>query len=84
MSMKNSNDTIGNRTRDLPSCSAVLQPTAPPRAPIFSQRLFKILMNPLLEVNIQECTTFHLTYLKELELEHCELIDDLVEHTLTV
>ena len=23
MSMKNSNDTIGNRTRDLPSCSAV-------------------------------------------------------------
>jgi len=31
--MKNSNDTIGNRTRDLPSCSAVPQPTAPPRAP---------------------------------------------------
>ena len=34
MSMKNSNDTIGNRTRDLPACSAVPQPTAPPRAPI--------------------------------------------------
>ena len=33
MSMKNSNDTIGNRTRDLPVCSAVPQPTAPPRAP---------------------------------------------------
>jgi len=32
MSMKNSNDTIGNRTRDLPVCSAVLQPTAPPLA----------------------------------------------------
>jgi hypothetical protein len=31
--MKNSNDTIGNRTRDLPACSAVPQPTAPPRAP---------------------------------------------------
>jgi len=29
--MKNSNDTIGNRTRDLPTCSAVPQPTAPPR-----------------------------------------------------
>ena len=29
---KNSNDTIGNRTRDLPACSAVPQPTAPPRA----------------------------------------------------
>jgi len=33
MSMKNSNDTIGNRTRDLPTCRAVPQPTAPPRAP---------------------------------------------------
>ena len=32
ISMKNSNDTIGNRTRDLPVCSAVPQPTAPPRA----------------------------------------------------
>ena len=31
--MKNSNDTIGNRTRDLPNCSAVPQPTALPRAP---------------------------------------------------
>ena len=30
MSMKNS---IGDRTRDLPTCSAVPQPTAPPRAP---------------------------------------------------
>jgi len=28
--MKNSNDTIGNRTRDLPACSAVPQPTEPP------------------------------------------------------
>jgi hypothetical protein len=32
--MKNSNDTIGNRTHDLPACSAVLQLTAPPRAPM--------------------------------------------------
>ena len=31
MSMKNSNDTIGNRTRELPACSTVLQPTAPPQ-----------------------------------------------------
>ena len=31
--MKNSNDTIGNRTSDLPVCSAVLQPTASPRTP---------------------------------------------------
>ena len=32
MSMINSNDTIGNRTRNLPSWSAVPQPTAPPRS----------------------------------------------------
>ena len=29
--MKNSSDTIGNRTRDLPACRAVPQPTASPR-----------------------------------------------------
>ena len=29
MSMKNSNDTIRNRTHDLPACSAVPQPTVP-------------------------------------------------------
>jgi hypothetical protein len=31
--MKNSSDTIGNKTRDLSACSAVPQQTAPPRAP---------------------------------------------------
>ena len=30
MLMKNSNDKIGNQTRDLSACSAVPQPTAPP------------------------------------------------------
>ena len=35
--MKNSNDTIGNRTRDLPTCGAVPQPTAPPRAPLYNK-----------------------------------------------
>jgi len=29
--MKNTDDIIGNRTRELPACSAVPQPTAPPR-----------------------------------------------------
>jgi len=33
MSMKSSSDTIGNRTSDLPVCSAEPQPTTPPRAP---------------------------------------------------
>jgi len=42
MSMKNFIDTIGNRNRDLPTCSVVPQPTAPPRAPfICSYRHFK-------------------------------------------
>ena len=36
--MKNSNYTIGNRTRDLPTCCAVLQPTARTRAPEKSLR----------------------------------------------
>jgi hypothetical protein len=39
MSMKKSNDTIGNGTRDLLACSAVPQPTAPPSAPRPSQWL---------------------------------------------
>jgi len=30
--MKNSNETTGNPTLNLPACSAVPQPTAPPRA----------------------------------------------------
>ena len=34
-STKNSNDTIGNRIRDPPACSAVPQPTATPGAPVF-------------------------------------------------
>jgi hypothetical protein len=33
--MKNFNDTIGNRTRYLPTCKAVPQPTAPPRTPLY-------------------------------------------------
>jgi hypothetical protein len=34
MSIKNSNDTIRSRSRDLPVGSAVPQPTAPPRVPL--------------------------------------------------
>jgi hypothetical protein len=42
MSVKNSSDTIGNRTRDVPVCSAVPQPTAPPRAPFCHSVVMKI------------------------------------------
>jgi len=36
--MKNSNETIGNRPSDLPACSVVPHPTAPPRAPEYKFR----------------------------------------------
>ena len=36
--MKNSNETIGNRTRDLPACSAESQSTAPPRVPRYRMK----------------------------------------------
>jgi hypothetical protein len=49
--MKNSNDTIGNRTRDLPTCSAVSQPTDLQRAPVL------ILLTQNLKVNIIKKTT---------------------------
>jgi hypothetical protein len=41
LSMKNANDIIGNLTRDLPVCSAVPQPIAPPRAPWHWWEIFK-------------------------------------------
>jgi hypothetical protein len=40
MSMKNSIETIGNRTRDLPVCSTVPQPTASPRVLWWSNKVF--------------------------------------------
>jgi hypothetical protein len=39
ISMKNSNDTMRNRTRNLPVCRAVPQPTAPSRAPVTCSKL---------------------------------------------
>jgi hypothetical protein len=42
MSMKNSIDTIGNWTRDLPTCSLVPQPTSSPHAPKTSCRCAKM------------------------------------------
>jgi hypothetical protein len=39
--MKNSNDTIGNRTRDPPAFSAVPQPTAPPLSLVSRPRIWQ-------------------------------------------
>jgi len=46
MSMKNSSDTIGNRTRDLLACSAAPQPTAPLRAHLQGELLVFLLKTP--------------------------------------
>jgi chorismate synthase len=46
MSMKKSNDTIGNRTRDLPTCSALPQPTALLRAPVVVLVVVMIVVAP--------------------------------------
>ena len=38
MSMKNSSDTIGNRTRDLPACSTEPQPTT--ASPVYIRYIY--------------------------------------------
>jgi hypothetical protein len=38
--MKNADDPLGNRTRDLPACSAVPQPIVPSHAPLNMWRYF--------------------------------------------
>ena len=52
MSMKNSTDIIENRTRNLPPCSAVSQPTAPRRDP--EKRKTKVQHPPAKTCNLQE------------------------------
>jgi hypothetical protein len=39
--MKNSSDTMGNRTRDIPVCTAVPQPTAPPHSNSANSKYFR-------------------------------------------
>ena len=62
---KNCNDTIGNRTRDLPDCSAIPQPTAPLRPEGQSQQ--KIPMTP----SGIEPATFWLLAQSLNQLHHC-------------
>jgi hypothetical protein len=54
--MKNSSYTIGNRTRDLPACCAVPQPTALPRAPkdgIITPNIKKLLVQKQKKTNLK-------------------------------
>jgi hypothetical protein len=55
MSMKNSNDTIGNRSRDLPVCITVPQPTALPRTPCTDTKLLFSATTQKFRVNEQGC-----------------------------
>jgi hypothetical protein len=50
MSMKNFNDNIGNRTRDLPNCNSVPQPTALLRAPNNMIYLAKLKKEAVLQI----------------------------------
>jgi hypothetical protein len=50
--MINSSDTIGNRTRDLPACSAVPQPTA-----LLLSYLQFLSQTPALGHRLCDCTT---------------------------
>jgi hypothetical protein len=52
-SNKNSNDTIGNRTHDLPACSPVPKPTAPPPTPL------PLHYNSVITAQINKCTHFY-------------------------
>ena len=67
MLVKNSNDIIGNRTRDLPTCSALSQPTALPRAPLQVIEEYKVLVFEeagLHDVSIQDDKIFDSDFLK--------------------
>ena len=54
MSMKNSNDTIGNRTRHLSACSAMSQTTAPQSAPFLKSVIPRIIFWKNTEINARQ------------------------------
>jgi len=55
--MKNSDDTIGNQTRNLLGCSTVPQPTAPPCTSQFSMLHMKIMLGDFKEKSGREDTS---------------------------
>ena len=76
MSMKNSNDTIGNRTRNLLTCSAVPQPTALPRAPTKYQaycnfNIGKYICSKTTKSASLNLPALHITLYMRLSLECC-------------
>ena len=60
MSMKYLNEPIGNRTRDLPTCSAVPQQTTlPPRPAVASNEIAPIRLRCQLFIQFLACNIFH-------------------------
>jgi hypothetical protein len=55
VSMKNSNDNIGNRTR---ACSAVPQQTAPPRTPLISVGHINYYVDATVKIDSGLCKSF--------------------------
>ena len=62
----NSNDNIGNRTRDLSPGSTVLQPAASPRAPISTQYKYKMFMFPCFAAPCQPGGSYNITSRKRM------------------
>ena len=58
--MKNINDTIENRTRDLPACSVVPRPTATRRIPEYQTKYSEIIkfFLPILEAIPLSCRVY--------------------------
>jgi hypothetical protein len=84
MSMKNSSDTIGNLTRDLPTCSAVPQPTALTRAPdnvLHRTKIgknYKYLTSQTIQLNIQRISsTIRKKDMKAVLLDNVRTISEL-------
>jgi hypothetical protein len=65
LSMKNYSDIVGNRTRDLPVCSALPQSNAPPGAPILKiKQLIFVYVIDLYRVIKKSLCTWWLQYKK--------------------
>ena len=68
--MKNSHDTIGNRTRDLPACCTVPQPTA---CPLLYCGIILFQQNrPVIFMHVASCHMFKNSITTEIKLLHLQ------------
>jgi hypothetical protein len=65
--MKISNDTISNRTRDLPACSAVPQPTVPSCVPDLRCTPDYLLLGLKMESHLLQCASLKNYILDEVQ-----------------